>query len=163
MVSSISVVLWRRQLCWCGPPVDFPAQLSYKLSLRSFLGSTLTSAILQLRLEDCTSLPSIPCLELRPATYCTRLNAQVSLPGILRLEVTHASDLVFPAIPYRAVWEGISCADQAVLASFFDSDWWNRWCGVDSVRFGGDGDVRGFFGECLCFADFVDVARALET
>jgi len=138
----------------------------------SFPGSTGISALImvlpwlrllsQLGLEDGTSLPGVACLELGPAAYCTWLNAQVSLPAILGLEVTHARDLLFPSIPYGAVWEGISCADQAVLATFFDSDWWDRRCGVDPVCFGGDRNVRRIFGERLCFADFVDVACALE-
>jgi hypothetical protein len=57
----------------------------------------------QLALKRALTLPGIASFELRPFQYRTRFDADVPLPTILWLEVTHTLDLVLPTVPHRDV------------------------------------------------------------
>jgi hypothetical protein len=120
----------------------------------TFKGVSLRS---QLRLKRRASLPSITSLQLGPRGDGARLDAQVALPSILWLEVTHGLDLVFPSIPDRDIGQSISSDDKGLLVVLLDNKSIALFGRVYSICLTSAYKSIRLFRECLCASNLVNV------
>ena len=74
-------------------------------------------------LNDLTTLPSIASLEFDPTTDGTRFDTDHLLPPILWREISHSFGFLVPQIPYRHIWEGVSCDCEGWLSILVERDW----------------------------------------